>query len=99
MQGNRARQGKAGAALALTAIEAEAFAGITAEEVVVPEDVRSIGSRAFADCAGLMLVTLPDGVEIADDAFEGCETLTIICEKGSTGLVYAQTWDIPYLMK
>ena len=84
---------------ALTAIEAEAFAGITAEEVVVPEDVRSIGSRAFADCAGLTLVTLPDDVEIADDAFEGCGTLTIICEKRSTGLVYAQTWDIPYLMK
>ena len=55
----------------LTRIEDEAFCGIRAQVVVVPDGCLSIGHRAFADCAALRYVVLPaTSVEIAEDAFD-----------------------------
>ena len=65
---------------ALTRIEAEAFSGISAGSLRIPDRVRSIGNRAFSDCPNLVRVIIPESVEsIADDAFEGCARLTTIC--------------------
>lgn len=56
----------------MTRIEEEAFAGSALEAVIIPAECESIGSRAFADCPGLVYVSIPAGVTfIADDAFEG----------------------------
>ncbi len=56
----------------LTAIDEEAFVGIAAEAVIVPAACESIGRRAFADCPALLVVLAPEGISIAEDAFEGC---------------------------
>ncbi|MBQ6829407.1 MAG: leucine-rich repeat domain-containing protein, partial [Thermoguttaceae bacterium] len=56
----------------------------TATEAVVPEkiggrSVTKIGAAAFADCASLTKIELPQGVrEIGSNAFGGCSALTTI---------------------
>lgn len=65
----------------LTAIEAEAFAGADCEAVLLPAGATSIGSKAFENCAKLRYVYFPAGIEIAPDAFEGCEDLLLIRTK------------------
>ena len=53
-------------------IEEEAFAGIAADVVIIPEGCTEIGNRAFADCPNLIYVRLPDSVtSISEDAFTG----------------------------
>ena len=73
----------------LKAIEPEAFHGATAlDEVVLPEGITAIGSRAFAD-SSLKSINLPRSLtSIADDAFENSPNLTAIVKAGS----YAQTY-------
>ena len=65
----------------LTAIENEAFSGITGLRIIrIPDGVTKIGSNAFG-CEALDYVILPDVEEydIADDAFTGSENLLIVC--------------------
>ena len=62
----------------LKAIEAEAFAGLTVEGVILPDGCTAIGPRAFADCANLIYVRIPASVtDIAADAFEGCDSVRL----------------------
>lgn len=64
----------------LRSVDSEAFCGIAAKAVVIPESVTMIESRAFADSIKLMYVQIPETVtSIADDAFAGSEHVTIIC--------------------
>ena len=44
---------------ALSEVDEEAFAGTSAQKLVIPDTVTSVASRAFADCTGLLLVELP----------------------------------------
>ena len=58
----------------ITEIEDEAFAGISAERVILPAGLRRIGKRAFAGCAHLKYVNIPLSVtDIDETAFEGCD--------------------------
>lgn len=51
----------------------------SSESVVLPDDVRYIGQKAFSNCYGLNSVELNEGlVEIGYDAFFGCKNLTNI---------------------
>ena len=63
-------------------IEEEAFSGIAATYVVVPNSVKEITSRTFAGCQHLHYVYFANNnCRIADDAFIGCRSdLMIICE-------------------
>lgn len=63
----------------LTTIESEAFAGINAAVVLVPDGCKSIGSLAFANCPNLQYVLVNDlsAIEIAADAFAGTEAKVI----------------------
>ena len=68
----------------VSSVEEEAFAGIAASQIILPEGCRSIGPRAFADCTQLTSITIPASVtEIADDAFDGCSGVTIVTSQGS----------------
>ena len=61
----------------LTEIGSEAFAGVAADIVIVPEGCERIGSLAFARCPNLKTVWLSSGTSVADDAFEGCGDVTL----------------------
>ena len=73
----------------LKAIEANAFDGDQALDVVIlPDGVESIGAKAFAD-SSVSIIRLPESLKSIDDtAFEGCEDLTVLTADGSA----AQKW-------
>lgn len=73
----------------LEVIEQEAFMGDTSLGTVrVPESVRVIGARAFAD-SSVGEVYLPVSLEeIAGDVFAGCENVMLVVEEES----YAYGW-------
>ena len=72
----------------LRVIEAEAFANVPMEHLVIPEGVVRIGERAFAG-TGLQRITLPSSLSsIAPDAFSGCGQLWARVPQGS----YAAQW-------
>lgn len=75
----------------MSAIGDESFRGIAAASVLVPDDVKSIGKAAFADCPNLTKIYIPVGVTRIDDtAFDHCPgTLTIIGAAGSTAETFA----------
>ncbi len=75
----------------LTEIEAEAFAGGSFEYVRVPVGVTMIGSRAFADCPNLKYIEIKGpSTEIAPDAFDGSDGITIYAPFNSSAAAYAQ---------
>ena len=74
---------------ALSSVSAEAFSGIAASRVIIPDGVTAIESRAFADCTRLTDITIPVSVtDIAADAFSGMQDLYIFGAAGSA----AETW-------
>ena len=56
------------------------FKGLTSvKEVVLPKNLKFIGTCAFADCGGIQSIIIPDNVEtIEDKAFGGCGALEAI---------------------
>ena len=74
----------------LKTIEAEAFMGDTSlDEVVLPEGIESIGSRAFAN-SSVKTVNLPATLtSIADDAFDGVTEITVAAEQGTAAYEWA----------
>ena len=82
---------------ALEVIEEEAFCGDESlEEVVIPYGATTIGPRAFA-YSGLRRITIPDTVtEIAGDAFEGTDGLTIVSAGNCFACDYAMEHTISW---
>ena len=92
-------------------IEREAFAGVGWHEydddedrwpmylsVRLPQGIKRIESRAFAD-SGIWHINLPDSLEyIADDAFEGCEIYASV-KNGSYAQLYCARLNIAYAME
>ena len=62
----------------LTTIEEEAFAGTPAKIVRINANPGlNIGHRAFAD-SSIIVAVIPDGVNVAPGAFEGCGPVVIV---------------------
>ncbi len=81
--------------VALFSIEEQAFSGIRAEIVVLPETVQDIGAYAFADCPNLYKIVIPGmGTRIAEHAFDNTG-VTIVCPAGSEAYAYAAAHHIP----
>ena len=60
-------------------------------------NISHIYSRAFENCTLLEKITIYDKIEyIADNAFEGCDKLTIYGIKGSYVEQYATEHNIPF---
>ena len=72
-------------------------------ELVIPSTldgykVTEIGSYAFRDCSSLTGITIPASVtSIGDDAFCGCDKLTIYGEKNSAAESYAEMLGIAFV--
>ena len=82
----------------LIEIEEEAFAGINAQQITLPDGVKQIGKRAFADCAQLRRIYIPDSVEyISADAFSGVDSLVICGVEGSYAQYYAGRYGYDFI--
>lgn len=74
---------------ALTRIETEAFANVSAETIVIPANVKAIDELAFANCPNLRyLVFQGNPTTIASNILEGCSNVTIRCTSGG----YVSRW-------
>lgn len=79
----------------------EAFEGTGFTKVVLPEGIKKIGSGSFAGNPNLMYIYLPNSLAlsgIANNAFEDCDLLTILCKEGSDAQKYAEKNNIPYMI-
>ncbi len=65
-------------------------------DVELSSIVTKIYNKAFANCTNLSKIIIPQSVaSIGDNAFEGCDKLTIWCYAGSYAEAYAINHDIP----
>lgn len=67
----------------LTTIGRNAFWGIGAASLVIPDSVKRIGSFAFNACVNLKTITLPAGLQEIGHCFIECEALKTIYFGGS----------------
>lgn len=82
----------------LTFIEDQAFMSSSAVNVVIPNGCISIGAAAFADCTELQYIVIPESVKsIADDAFSGCDRLSIYAPTRSYAAAYAEFSGINWI--
>jgi|GEM_PF-2745183 len=83
----------------LVRIEAQAFAGTTAERVDMQYEVTTIGARAFANCTDLTSIRLSSALKSIDDtAFSGCRSdLLIEAAPASLGAQFAEENGYPFL--
>ena len=61
----------------LKTIETEAFENIAAEAIIIPSECMTIEPKAFINCKNLLYIRIPAGIEIPDDAFDGCPNVVI----------------------
>ena len=84
--------------VALKVIETEAFEGISASVVIIPEGITSIGSKAFAECTKLERVYIPASVSnIGTDVFIQSPYVVIYGYSGSKAETYAIQNDIQFV--
>ena len=76
----------------LQRIEEEAFEGMTAKIVYVPDTCTEIGSNAFRN-SGIEKIRIPAGCTIADSAFDGCEEVIIFGTAGSPAESFCESDD------
>ena len=82
----------------LVSIEEGAFEGNAAEAYELGDLVEAIGSRAFADCKNLYKITIPAvTLTIADDAFDGSDSVTVVAPHGSCAIQFAIDHGIPHI--
>lgn len=82
----------------LTTVEEEAFVGTAPNVVIIPDGVRTIGSRAFADNNKLYsLVVYSRSMSIASDSFAGCPNLTVYGYTDSMIAYYCTAKGIPFM--
>ncbi|MCR4875662.1 MAG: leucine-rich repeat domain-containing protein, partial [Clostridiales bacterium] len=77
----------------VTSVPEEAFRGIAAQAVILPENCASIGAYAFADSNDLAEVRLPGSLpvsEIDEHAFDGCTGLTVIVARTAEQVTWAK---------
>jgi hypothetical protein len=65
----------------LKVVEDEAFAGVAAEAVVIPEGTEEIGAKVFAESVTLRYVQIPESVKTIDGNAFFESNITIVCEE------------------
>lgn len=64
------------------------------EHVIIPENIKHIGSYAFSEC-GLKQLYIPKTVERVDTNAFFLTNITIVCEKDSAAHRYCEFFDVP----
>lgn len=82
----------------LTSIDEEAFVSVNTNSFIVPANVSSIGSKAFANNSNLYTVIIySKSVTPASDAFANCPNLTIYGYADTPIQYYATAKKIPFI--
>lgn len=81
----------------ITGVGRKAFYGNEKIRVLdLGKNIKYIETKAFFNCKNLQRIYIPSTTkEIAEDAFEGCDSLTIYASKGSYAAQYARKHKIP----
>ena len=81
----------------ITGVGRKAFYGNEKIRVLdLGKNIKYIETKAFFNCKNLQRIYIPSTTkEIAEDAFEGCGSLTIYASKGSYAAQYARKHKIP----
>ncbi len=80
-----------------TVIEDEAFSGVPAELILLPDSVTCLGSRVFAGCTQDLYVHIPATVtQLSADALDGADHLFVITPFMSPAMQLCEELDIPY---
>ena len=74
----------------LTTVEEEAFEGIAASIIYVPDGCTSIGDHAFRNCPNLTQIRIPENCELIQDVFDGCELVYVFGTYRSDAKSYCQ---------
>ena len=80
-------------------IDSYAFATNTkVQEVILSDQITSIGDGAFAQCGNLSKVVIPNTVtQIGNHVFQGCDQIVIYAFEDSYAITYAKENEIPYV--
>ena len=73
-------------------VEDQAFEGIASMNVYISDSCINIGSHAFAN-SGLVKIRIPAQCTIEDNAFEGCNDLTVFGTIGSPAEMYCNSHE------
>lgn len=81
------------------AIETEAFCQIAAKRILLPESVKTVGSKAFSQCGNLQGIYIPAScTSIASDAFAGSNAeMLIYGSEGSVAESFASQNGYPFI--
>lgn len=83
---------------ALKSIAPEAFTGIGAESVLLPESVEEVGFDAFRDCEKLTaFIVLGTETELGPDALMGSANVTVYAPAGSKAAEFAEENKIEFI--
>ena len=77
----------------LTEAEEEAFAGVRAAVVVIPDSCTAVGARAFRGCENLRMIRIPAGCTVGEDAFADCELVFVFGYVGSSAQSYCEAHE------
>lgn len=80
-------------------IDSYAFATNTkVQEVILSDQITSIGDGAFAQCGSLTKIAIPDSVtQISDNAFQACDQVVIYAPADSYAITYAKENETAYV--
>lgn len=80
-------------------IDSYAFATNTkVQEVILSDQITSIGDGAFAQCGNLSKVVIPNTVtQISNNVFQGCDQVVIYAVEDSYAITYAEEHEIAYV--
>lgn len=71
------------------------FSGLGIKELIIGDEVTSIGRDAFSECSGLATVTIPKNVtSIGYGAFDSCKNLTTVVI--GSGVTFIGTFAFPH---
>ena len=77
----------------LTQIGEGAFYGCNLQRsILIPQSMKTIGSRAFGNCPGIKTLFLPSSVEMMDIPFDGCASTMVIYTDVASESAVPQNW-------
>ena len=75
----------------VTVIGANAFEGVAATIVAIPENCESVGDYAFRDCADLTMIRIPADCTLGTGVFDGCTKVYVFGAAGSPAESYCNS--------